>query len=326
MEAMKILARIVLPLLGAWGGLSDPSVATAQECDGCLVLLPRDPRPAPLLVVLHGDEGGPSKVFATWKPIAEEKGAALFAPRCPVAQGCHVGSFWRWAGDPQWLFDRMAELEKRHAIDPDRRYLAGWSGGASYIGLFADRWGERFAAIALTGGGIPPRSGPACDACAPAVRYSMGDRNPLFYLAEQTREHFERCKHALDWRPLPGKDHAAEWRAFAEPNNLAATFDWLLARRRACDTSGHVGDAGDRAPSDAAPDGASLRGPQLPPASLAPSSTRRAGTVAPARQGCSCDLPGAPLVPLRQGAFGAALMLVFCALARSTRRILGSRR
>ena len=47
-------------------------------------------------------------------------------------------------------------VRHRHNTDPTRTYLAGWSGGATYIGYRAAAWSEHFAAVSLAGGGAPP--------------------------------------------------------------------------------------------------------------------------------------------------------------------------
>src|SRR5262249_35410391 len=153
---------------------------------------PEPPDPMPLLVVLHGDEGSPDRLVSAWKAAAADAGVLLFAPKCPKDEGC-TGSWWRWHGDPAWLEREVGALEASHRIDPRRRFLAGWSGGAPYLGLFASRWFPRFAALSLAGGGAPPSDPAICAprACVP-VHYLMGDRNPLFSLAASTRDYFQR--------------------------------------------------------------------------------------------------------------------------------------
>lgn len=216
------------------------SEARADErdfpCDGCVVVGERAEKtsaPSPLLVVLHGDEGGPSRVQTVWSTIAKKKGVVALFPTCPRAEGCTTGSFWRWNGDATWLLDQVRKLEAAYAIDPARRYVAGWSGGTTYLTFQFDKWFPTFAAASLTGGGAPgsrcfPRAG---GACAP-VLYRMGVKNPLFDLAEGAKDQIAGCGHAVDWKVLPGLDHEGEWRAYAA--DAESILDWLLSKKESC--------------------------------------------------------------------------------------------
>jgi hypothetical protein len=74
------------------------------------------------------------EVHAAWERFAAPRGVAVLALACPVELGCK-GSFWRWNGAPSWIVTQVDRLASHHAIDRSRTWLAGWSGGASYIGL-----------------------------------------------------------------------------------------------------------------------------------------------------------------------------------------------
>ncbi len=202
-------------------------------CDGCQLFGADQGKGRPLIVALHGDEGSPRKAAPLWKSAVMSHEVVVFAPKCPTSKGC-AGSWWRWNGSPQWLLDRVAALTETHALDPNRRYLVGWSGGASYMGMRGARWFETFAAIALVGGGAP--GGASCFSkaggrCAP-VYYLMGNRNPLFGLARDTRAYFERCGHAVEWNVQPGANHAKEWVAYQRSRDAIAS--WLLERSMGC--------------------------------------------------------------------------------------------
>src|SRR5688500_9495387 len=117
---LRLMVLLVLLLVLTW-----PLVAGAEPSDGvgCIVVRGGD-GPRRLVVVLHGDEGSPIKVAGAWREAAKKHGLVVFLPRCPRSEGCQ-GSWWRWRGDPAWL---LGQVEKIAAIDPERRYLAGWSG------------------------------------------------------------------------------------------------------------------------------------------------------------------------------------------------------
>jgi hypothetical protein len=218
-------------------GASEPARQGAL-CAGCELHVPvsySPERPAPLLVVLHGDEGNPAKVLAVWKGAAEARGVILFAPKCPRDNGCTTGSFWRWGGSPAWLVEQTGILWARYRIDPSRVYLSGWSGGATYMGMLAPHFGTPFTALNLNGGGHPPTSLEACAACALPVYYLAGDRNPLHHLAVLNRDYYQKCRHDVHWHLLPGKNHAGELLALSTPAQTLAILDWMEKHARRCD-------------------------------------------------------------------------------------------
>ncbi len=130
---MATLGRTHIFVAGAAIALGWSMAALADEvdfpCAGCVVMGEANAQPRPLLVLLHGDEGGPSRIVAAWRDVAAKRGMVLFAPTCPRALGC-VGSYWQWDGDPKWLLDRVADVEAKYRVDATRRYLGGWSGGS----------------------------------------------------------------------------------------------------------------------------------------------------------------------------------------------------
>ncbi len=201
-------------------------------CAGCRAVFPAGSEPAPLLVILHGDSGhGPADLLAAWERHAASRDVALLALQCPRDLGCK-GSWWQWNGDPSWVAAQVDALAKRRPLDRERTWLAGWSGGASYMGLRATALERAFAALVYHGGGIPPRAGCSSDAPRGApVYFLVGTANPLHSLAVRLREHHEACKDDVAWQVLPGADHAAEWRALDA--NGGRILDWLSKQRRA---------------------------------------------------------------------------------------------
>lgn len=225
-------------------GLAITSAASAKRrvgfpCAGCVLDPPPADAAAPLVVVLHGDAGGGSPdvhgaadVFAK---EAAKRGIAVFAPRCPTDKGCAEGSWWQWeGGDPtQWLESQVKAIEATYAIDPDRIFLAGWSGGASYLGWWAGALGGRYAAVAHLGGGIPPRD-KACPRCNLPALFVVGDANPLHHLAVGLRDRYLACGADVRWDLHPKANHAGEWSAVHATAAPATILDWLLAHPRHC--------------------------------------------------------------------------------------------
>jgi predicted esterase len=210
-----------------------PPLPQPPPCPGCTLDVYGDPAaPMPLLVVLHGDGEQAATAAARWRAAARERRWALLALQCPTGERCKT-SWWQWNGDPQWVRDRIAEVAAKVPIDRDRTYAAGWSGGATYLGLRAPAWGATFAAVVIHGGGMAPREEhPACPARALPVYFIVGDGNPLHDLARDLRDYFVNCKQEIEWALIPGADHAKEDRAL-DGKRALAVLDWLAARSRA---------------------------------------------------------------------------------------------
>lgn len=179
--------------------------------------------PAPLLVVLHGDRDHAKDQANQWRAAAKGKGVVLLALECPASLGCR-GSWWQWAGDPAWVIAQVDAVARQVSIDPARIYLAGWSGGASYIGMNAPAWAERFAGIVIHGGGMAPQA--ECPGHVARTYFLVGDANPLHRLAVDLRTWTERCDGEVTWDLVKRGDHAAEERALTR-TKAGAILDWL---------------------------------------------------------------------------------------------------
>ena len=106
-------------------------------------------------------------------------------------------------------------------------YLAGWSGGGSYLTYVAAQVPPLFAALGVLGGGMPAVSGGPCAPCPTPVFLLSGQKNPLHDLAVAARDRLRACGHDVRWVPLPGADHDAEWAAL-ERGQAAALLDYFL--------------------------------------------------------------------------------------------------
>jgi predicted esterase len=198
-------------------------------CEGCRVSVPGVSDPRPLLVLLHGDNETAASMFDAWAPAAEARAIAVLALACPLSEGCTDKSWWRWNGDPSYLLGEIHQLRSLQRIDPERMWIVGWSGGASYIGYRTQEIERSFAAIVLHGGGIRPAD-PSCSTPKASVYFLVGDANPLHNLAVQLRDHYASCEHDLTWNLLKGADHDGERRALA--SRRVAILDWLVGKRR----------------------------------------------------------------------------------------------
>jgi len=263
-------------------------------------------------VLLHGDGENAASMLDAWERSAAARGMAVLALACPKLEGCTTRSWWQWDGDPSWLVRQTRALGELHAIDPERMWIVGWSGGASYVGLRTQEIEKTFAAIVLHGGGIPPELS-TCPAAKAAVYFLVGDRNPLHNLAMQLREHYAACDDDVTWTLLKGADHDGERRALTA--HREAILDWLSTRRLAQSPV-----SGRALPVDA-------EGPApAPPATAVPAHSESAAPPAsstippPAPTPCRCSCPG--IAPSTGGPAALSPPLVAAALARRRRRRL----
>jgi hypothetical protein len=202
----------------------------------------------------------------------------------------------------------VAEL---HPIDPERMWIAGWSGGATYIGWHTQELEKTFAALVLHGGGgRPARSW--CSEPKASIYFLGGDRNPLRELAEQLHEYYaSTCPHDdLTWTVLRGADHGGERRAlsvYREP-----ILDWLASKRR-------IAIAAAPPPEDAGDEPAAV--PFASPAPSAPATT----PAPPPAQGCRCAVAGASAGVKPYGSLGALAVVMLAIICRRSRE-RGARR
>ena len=274
---------------------------TDFPCAGCVTSFPDSPDAgaSPLLVVLHGDGSTAKSILGPWEAAATKRGIVVFAPKCPVDDGCPNASWWQWGKDPAWFDGNVAKISAVRAIDPKRTWAAGWSGGASYLGYRAPDLVGRFAAIGIDGGGMVPRDPQECaNACALDSYFLVGDKNPLHALTKDLRDWLDRCHEGdVAWDLLPGADHAGEWLALNKPAKIEAMLDWFEARKLSCapapapstsatsattptiadDDAGTTNDANDSNTFD------TTSAPEAP--SAAPIPTTR----------CACEMPGNPV-------------------------------
>lgn len=209
---------LVIAMLGA--SITRPAEASprkkiADVCEGCLATVPDDSEPAPLLVTLHGDWGNMAPdLHRAWERFAAPRNVALLSLACPSKLGCK-NSWWQWNGEPSWIVAQIDRLATSRAIDRERVWLAGWSGGASYIGMRTQELERTFAGIVIHGGGVWPWPDD-CPAQKAHVVFLVGDRNPLHKNGLVLRDHYARCGNPLTFHLLRGAEHEGEWKALSE--------------------------------------------------------------------------------------------------------------
>lgn len=201
-------------------------------CEDCVVEVASvQTRPVPLLVVLHGNHEDADDRADRWRAATARRGWALLALDCPRDQGCDdVGRWYTWNGNPKWIHDQVKELAERVPIDTSRVFLAGWSGGATYIGKRMPDWTTMFSGIVIHGGGVPPRTEDCPDRALP-VYFLVGDKNPAHGGMKRLRDYVDGCRQELHWDLLPGATHPKEDAALT-PEKADEILRWLASRRR----------------------------------------------------------------------------------------------
>lgn len=273
-------------------------------CRGCIASVSQASEPAPLLVTLHGDWGAMApELHAAWERFAAPRGVALLSLTCPADLGCQR-SWWQWNGDPAWITEQIDRLAARRMIDRERMWIAGWSGGASYLGMRTQELERTFAAMVIHGGGMWPSRGGCSPEKAPIV-FLVGDRNPLHAHALKLREHYESCGNEVSFMLLHGAEHTAEWAALDKRGG--EILDLLATKRRSLVAAAEPAAVAEQplAPSSSA-------SPLSPTASA--SAPRAPGPAPlPPRGGCGCR--AAP-----RSAPSAWLIAAILALAVAIRR------
>ncbi|MEP7121292.1 MAG: PHB depolymerase family esterase [Byssovorax sp.] len=284
-------------------------------CKGCVTFAPtRDGSARPLLIALHGDDGGTGKLFRALRPACERERVILVSLRCPVELGCRT-SYWQWHGtsthDPGWIAAQVAAAQARFTVDPARIYAAGYSGGATYLGWYVPTFPREFAAVAHIAGGMP--WGTPCPSCKVPVFFTLGAGDPMLVpYTRPLRDYYASCGgHEIAWQTLPGVTHEGIIPT-VQAGKGKEILAWLLAHPAACE--GPAIDAGIAAPvvddRDAAAPVAAADPPDPPPRPVAPPPQ----IIAPRPSSCACEL-GA-----QRGDITPAVGLAWLMLAAASRR------
>jgi poly(3-hydroxybutyrate) depolymerase len=218
-------AALLFAACAAAAAVAPPGAARVIRdwpCAGCIVQVPAGwgARKLPLFVALHGDEGDPALAASVWGPVAAAMHVVLFAPHCPASKGCSfpngagtTSSWWGWLQtggryDDGWIGRQATLVERRFRIDRDREYIAGWSGGADYLGWYALRHADRFAAAAFVAGGVPYTS--SCPSRPLAAFFLMGSTDFRYTSGQpdQVRALLTRCGSSTAEVVVQGADHA----------------------------------------------------------------------------------------------------------------------
>jgi poly(3-hydroxybutyrate) depolymerase len=235
----------LLPPPGSTAAAAGIAAGTRRDwpCAGCLTRIPPhyDPRrPAALVVALHGDEGTPALIHDALAGATDAAQAILFAPQCPTALGCRLpngngftNSWWGWLQyaptyDDGWIGRQVAAIRAVYRVDAARRYLVGWSGGADYLGWYALRHSDRFAAAAFIAGGVPYAA--TCPRAGFAAYFLSGAADPRYLSGQPSavQARLRSCGAETEAVVLPGADHQGAVAAVQAQGYATTVVRWLL--------------------------------------------------------------------------------------------------
>ena len=123
-------------------------------------------QPLPLVVMLHGCTQNPDD-FALgtgMNDAALERGFFVLYPA--QARKANTSRCWNWfkhnhqrrgSGEPALLAGMTRAVMQRHAIDPQRVYVAGLSAGGAMAAILGDAYPDLYAAVGVHSG-LPPGS------------------------------------------------------------------------------------------------------------------------------------------------------------------------
>ncbi len=230
------------------GGSGGGTGTVAGPCLDCLVHVPpaRSPtRPMPLLVALHGDEGrdfgraaATQGVIGLWGAAADAEGFLVLAVACPASEGCN-GAWSDWLAAENydlspsivsWLDAQVDAVEQLYDVDVSRVALAGHSGGAYWLGSFAQGRAARYSGVAFVAGGMPAYT--AFHAC-PTVKipgyFLGGDGDFRTQQMSDTANAYATCGQEITTDLIAGGTHQSTISSLSS-GKAATIMAWLKDR------------------------------------------------------------------------------------------------
>ncbi len=161
---------------------------------------------------------------------------------CPAAQGCN-GAWSDWlaaqnyrltAATLAWLDSQVDGIEAAYNVELDREYLAGYSGGAYWLGYYAQARADRFAGVALVAGGMPAyTANHGCPTCKIPGYFLGGDMDFRTQQMSDTANAFTTCGEEIRTDLITGGTHQSTIGSLATGKALEI-LSWLHARPLAC--------------------------------------------------------------------------------------------
>lgn len=209
------------------------------------VVLPAEPRGAPVVFVWHYLHGSPAEMLA-WMGV-EKLTDAGYIVVAPASLGL-PSSEWTLTGRPESnpdvaLFDALLDqLTDQYAIDPERVYATGFSAGGLFTSYLTMHRADVLAATAPFSGGVTSSTYATPAAAIPVMLTWGGDRDSYggFSFAEASETFVEflladghevvTCLHSQGhWLPADAEEHVL---AFVDDHGGPDERPWSEATGR----------------------------------------------------------------------------------------------
>lgn len=168
--------------------------------------IPDGDGPMPLVVLLHGSGRDGTEMTTPWKNLAAKEHFILAAPNS------FNSALWDSNQDPPEFFHSVVgEVKKIHAVDENRIFLFGHSGGAVYALALTLIDSEYYAATAIHAGALWPNNYglfPQASRKIPIAIW-IGDHDSFFPLdaVQSTKRIFESNGYQVQLSVLPNHSH-----------------------------------------------------------------------------------------------------------------------
>jgi predicted esterase len=201
--------------------------AHAERSKILTFLPPGEPEgPRPLIVVLHGYGDEPRFNAELYRKAAAKRGAIVAAPSGLRPGPGGRGFSWTFRDEAEWWVLRAIErLSAKHAVDPERVILAGFSQGANValaVGLVHP---DRFAGLLPVAGHYEADRMPLPEGGGPRVYLLTGARDPSVESFRSAETLMLEAGIEVRLRVVPGLRHAYPRSTTAE---LGRALDFLL--------------------------------------------------------------------------------------------------
>ena len=164
-----------------------------------------------VVILMHGqDSNGVPELNALWKPIADQEGLVLIAPKGSRAATNGNADAGNWAtADMQKVLAIMTDVDDCYNVFPKKHMLWGFSAGTFYGYLLGLGASARFSGLAMGGANASfarqNGASPASAAWKIPVSHVHGaqDQNPIS-VTYQDRTDFQNRGHVFTLREHPG--------------------------------------------------------------------------------------------------------------------------
>jgi predicted esterase len=169
--------------------------------------IPDSSGPLPVVLLLHGSGRSGQVMVDAWKSLASKEHFIVVAPDSYDPSGWSVK-----IDSPAFFHAVIEQVAAKHAIDVNRIYLFGHSGGAVHALVLALIDSDYYAATAAHAGALPPGYENALFSRVVRrmpIEIWVGDKDPLFPLdaVTNTKRLFEKNGFHVELSVIPNHDH-----------------------------------------------------------------------------------------------------------------------